>query len=76
MDKGVLVLLVLAIGTVLFGTKAMEVISKLLGLGSGWSDILQGFLSFLFLIIGAIRSVVVRNSRRKKTNKFTKYKYE
>ena len=65
MDKGVLMLVVLAVGTVLFGEKIIEGFSKSLGLGNGWSEILQGCLGFLFLIAAAVRSIFVRNARRK-----------
>lgn len=48
----------------IFGERGMTGLAKILGLGQGWPELLQGSFGFLFLILGAVRALQVTKRAR------------
>ncbi len=55
-DNFLNVIFILMLLTMLFGKSCMNTVARILGLGPGWPELLQGGFGFLFLMFLGIRA--------------------
>jgi hypothetical protein len=56
-DKIFIVFFVAMLLTVLFGSRGMTGVARVVGLGPGWPELFQGMFGFIFLILMALRAI-------------------